>query len=179
MVLAVVAAVTVLLLTLLHAAEATAWAGAYVAVGARPDFTSAMLYSLSAMTSYGHANIFLAEDWQLMGAIEALNGCSDCQRRSYSPCFRHTGQPEAIIEEIRAVRRRRGGASTPVGAPRTKSGDARAGAIHSPPCPHSFRFGCQPGRQQRVRWRSDAAIVSKGRRAGLQGSPREGPESTP
>ena len=30
-----------------------------------------MLYSLSAMTSYGHANIFLAEDWQLMGAIEA------------------------------------------------------------------------------------------------------------
>ena len=51
MVLAVVAAVTVLLLTLLHAAEATAWAGAYVAVGARPDFTSAMLYSLSAMTS--------------------------------------------------------------------------------------------------------------------------------
>jgi hypothetical protein len=43
MVLAVVAAVTVLLLTLLHAAEATAWAGAYVAVSARPDFTSAML----------------------------------------------------------------------------------------------------------------------------------------
>ena len=74
MVLAVVAAVTVLLLTLLHAAEATAWAGAYVAVGARPDFTSAMLYSLSAMTSYGHANIFLAEDWQVMDAIEALNG---------------------------------------------------------------------------------------------------------
>jgi hypothetical protein len=26
------------------------------------------------MTSYGHANIFLAEHWQLMGAIEALNG---------------------------------------------------------------------------------------------------------
>jgi len=26
------------------------------------------------MTSYGHANVFLAEHWQLMGAIEALNG---------------------------------------------------------------------------------------------------------
>ena len=35
---------------------------------------SAMLYSLSAMTSYGHANLFLEEQWQLMGALEALNG---------------------------------------------------------------------------------------------------------
>ena len=38
------------------------------------DFVSAMLYSLSAMTSYGHANVYLAEHWQLMGALEALNG---------------------------------------------------------------------------------------------------------
>jgi hypothetical protein len=66
-VLVVIAAVTVLPLTLLHAAEASAWAGAYVALGARPDFASAMLYSLSAMTSYGHANVYLAEHWQLMG----------------------------------------------------------------------------------------------------------------
>jgi hypothetical protein len=65
-VLAVLVAVTVLLLTLLHAAEAGAWAGADVALGARPDFASAMLYSLSAMTSYGHANLFLAQHWQLM-----------------------------------------------------------------------------------------------------------------
>jgi hypothetical protein len=33
-----------------------------------------MLYSLSAMTSYGHANLFLNNRWQLMGALEALNG---------------------------------------------------------------------------------------------------------
>ena len=26
------------------------------------------------MTSYGHANVYLAEHWQLMGALEALNG---------------------------------------------------------------------------------------------------------
>ena len=26
------------------------------------------------MTSYGHANLFLEEHWQLMGALEALNG---------------------------------------------------------------------------------------------------------
>jgi hypothetical protein len=73
-VLAVLMVVTVLLLTVLHAVEASAWAGAYVALGARPDVASAMLYSLSAMTSYGHADVFLAKHWQLMGAIESLNG---------------------------------------------------------------------------------------------------------
>jgi hypothetical protein len=73
-VLAVLMIVTVLLLTVLHAAAPSAWAGAYVALGARPDVASAMLYSLSAMTAYGHADVFLAKHWQLMGAIEALNG---------------------------------------------------------------------------------------------------------
>ena len=33
-----------------------------------------MLYSLSAMTTSGHANLFLKPEWQLMGALEALNG---------------------------------------------------------------------------------------------------------
>jgi hypothetical protein len=63
-----------ILLTVLLGVEAGAWATVYVAVSARPDFASAMLYSLSAMTSYGHANVYLAEHWQLMGALEALNG---------------------------------------------------------------------------------------------------------
>ncbi len=35
---------------------------------------SAILYSLSAMTTCGHADIFLADHWRLMGALEALNG---------------------------------------------------------------------------------------------------------
>ena len=39
-----------------------------------PDNRSAMLYSVSAMTTYGHANLFLKEKWQLMGALEALDG---------------------------------------------------------------------------------------------------------
>jgi len=38
------------------------------------DGKAAILYSLSAMTSYGHANLSLESDWQLMGAVEALNG---------------------------------------------------------------------------------------------------------
>ena len=70
----VVMGATTLLATSLHAIEAGIWASAYLLVGALPDARTAMLYSLSAMTSYGHANLFLEAHWQLMGAMEALNG---------------------------------------------------------------------------------------------------------
>jgi uncharacterized membrane protein len=70
---AVISAMT-LLATCLHAVEAGAWAVCYLVLGARPDFKSAMLYSLGAMTTYGHANLSLEGPWQLMGAIEALSG---------------------------------------------------------------------------------------------------------
>jgi len=65
---------TTLVATCLHALEAWIWAVAYRFLGAIPDERSAMLYSLSAITSYGHANLQLADHWQLMGALEALNG---------------------------------------------------------------------------------------------------------
>jgi MFS superfamily sulfate permease-like transporter len=71
---AAVMGATALLATILHGIEAAIWATAYRFLGALPDTRSAMLYSLSAMTSYGHANLFLEEQWQLMGALEALNG---------------------------------------------------------------------------------------------------------
>ena len=71
---AVVMAVTSLLATLLHGIEAAIWAAAYWFLAALPDARTAMLYSLSAMTSYGHAALFLKDRWQLMGALEALNG---------------------------------------------------------------------------------------------------------
>jgi hypothetical protein len=60
--------------TALHATEAIVWALAYRFLDALPDTRSAMLYSLNAMTSYGHTNLMLHEHWRLMGAIEALNG---------------------------------------------------------------------------------------------------------
>lgn len=60
--------------TILHALEAAIWAGAYRFVGALQDSRSAMLYSLNAMTSYGHEGIFLEPCWQMMGALEALDG---------------------------------------------------------------------------------------------------------
>ncbi len=66
--------ITTLLATLLHAMEAGIWAVAYRRLGAIPDAASAIVYSLSAMTAYGHAELYLAKHWQLMGALEALNG---------------------------------------------------------------------------------------------------------
>ena len=71
---AIVMAVAVLLATVLHAAEAAAWAEAFRLLGAVSDNRSAMLYSLNAMTTYGHENVSLAQHWQMMGALEALNG---------------------------------------------------------------------------------------------------------
>src|SRR5208337_4540848 len=71
---AVVMGATALLATLLHGFEGAIWAAAYRFLGALPDNRSAMLYSLSAMTTYGHASLFLKDRWQLMGALEALNG---------------------------------------------------------------------------------------------------------
>jgi len=65
---------TSLFVTLLHGIEAILWALAYRHLGALPNDKSAMLYSLSALTSYGHANLYLETDWQMMGALESLNG---------------------------------------------------------------------------------------------------------
>lgn len=71
---AVVVGATTLLATVLHATETGAWAVAYCVIGAMPDFKSAMLYSLGAMTTYGHEDLFLEHRWRLLGTMEALNG---------------------------------------------------------------------------------------------------------
>ncbi len=60
--------------TLLHGLEAAMWAMAFRWLHALPDNKSAMLYSLNAMTTLGHSGSDLERHWQLMGALEALNG---------------------------------------------------------------------------------------------------------
>ena len=60
--------------TFLHGIDAGLWAIAYVLLNALPDWRAATLYSLNAMTSYGHTNLELVDRWHLMGALEALNG---------------------------------------------------------------------------------------------------------
>lgn len=64
----------VLSVAVLHGTEGLIWAIVFRQLGALPEMKSAMLYSLSAMTTYGHANLYLEPQWQLMGALEALNG---------------------------------------------------------------------------------------------------------
>jgi hypothetical protein len=71
---ALVIGTTTLLATLLHGIEAAIWALAYLFIGSLPDAKSAMLYSLGALTTYGHQSVYLEEHWRLLGTIEALNG---------------------------------------------------------------------------------------------------------
>jgi hypothetical protein len=66
--------VTVLSASVLHGIEAIIWACVYQLVSASPDYSSVVLYSLGAMTTYGHSNLVLEGRWQLLGALEALNG---------------------------------------------------------------------------------------------------------
>lgn len=70
---ALVISTWVLLATCLHVLEAGAWAACYQFLGARPDFMSAMLYSMGAMTTFG-SSLILEGEWRLMGQIEALSG---------------------------------------------------------------------------------------------------------
>jgi hypothetical protein len=72
--LSIILGAATLVAIVLHAVEAVIWAVLYQALGALPDGKAAVLYSLSAMTTYGHEHIELANHWQLMGALEALNG---------------------------------------------------------------------------------------------------------
>jgi len=65
---------TALCTILLHAFEGALWAAAYRLLGALHDNKTAVLYSLGALTTYGHAPISLEPRWELMGVLEALDG---------------------------------------------------------------------------------------------------------
>lgn len=66
--------IVALLATVLLVVEAAAWGLAYLRIGALHDSQSAILYSLNAITAFGHTDLRLASRWQVMGALEALNG---------------------------------------------------------------------------------------------------------
>ena len=52
--------------------EAAIWTIGFRLLHALPD--GKMLYSLNAMTTYGHSGTNLENHWLMMGALEALNG---------------------------------------------------------------------------------------------------------
>lgn len=71
---ALVMGVATLFATCLQAIEATIWGVAYLLIDALPNVKVAMLYSMGAMTTYGHENLHVEPWWQMFGAVEALSG---------------------------------------------------------------------------------------------------------
>jgi hypothetical protein len=63
-----------LLLAILHGIEAAIWAAAYLWVGALGSSLDAMLYSVDSMTTRGASGLVLQGHWQMMGALEAVDG---------------------------------------------------------------------------------------------------------
>jgi hypothetical protein len=64
----------VLGLFLLLSIEVWIWTGVYVALGAFPDAEHALHFSLVAFSTVGFGDLIPAEEWRLLGGIEALNG---------------------------------------------------------------------------------------------------------
>lgn len=58
----------------LHTVEIWAYAGLYQAVGAIPDFESALYFSTVTYSTLGYGDILLDSDWRILGAVEAANG---------------------------------------------------------------------------------------------------------
>jgi hypothetical protein len=63
-----------LLLAVLHGFEAALWAAAYFWLGALGSPEASILYSVDAMSTRGASGLALQPHWQMMGALEAVNG---------------------------------------------------------------------------------------------------------
>jgi len=64
----------VLGLVAVHTVEIWLYACAYLAVGALPDFESALYFSTASFTTLGYGDVVLDKAWRLVGAIEGANG---------------------------------------------------------------------------------------------------------
>lgn len=61
-------------LAVLHSIESVVWAMVYVWLGALPSPAEAALYSVDSMTTRGASGLVLAQQWRMMGAMEAGDG---------------------------------------------------------------------------------------------------------
>lgn len=50
------------------------WALVYLAVGAFEDFEHALYFSTVAFSTVGYGDLIPAQEWRLLGALEAVNG---------------------------------------------------------------------------------------------------------
>jgi hypothetical protein len=67
-------AVLGLLLAVVHGIECGIWAVAYLRLGALDSPPDALLFSIDSMSTRGASGLTLQSHWQLMGALEAING---------------------------------------------------------------------------------------------------------
>jgi hypothetical protein len=72
--LAVVIVFVVLGLVMIHTVEVWLYAAAYLAIGAMPDFETALYFSTTSFTTIGYGDVVLDKHWRLFGAIEGANG---------------------------------------------------------------------------------------------------------
>jgi hypothetical protein len=63
-----------LLLAILHGVESGIWAAAYLWLGALNSALDALLFSVDSMTTRGASGLTLPSHWQMMGALEAVDG---------------------------------------------------------------------------------------------------------
>ena len=62
------------LLAVLHGLEAALWAIVYVWLGALPDFSHAVYFSLQMVTTLGADVVAMDPRWRLIGPLEAIGG---------------------------------------------------------------------------------------------------------
>jgi hypothetical protein len=63
-----------LLLAVLHGLECAIWAAAHLWLGALDSPLDALLFSVDSMTTRGASGLTLPRHWQMMGALEAVDG---------------------------------------------------------------------------------------------------------
>ena len=63
-----------LLLVALHGLESGIWAAAYLWLGALDSPVDALLLSVNSMTTRGASGLTLPSHWQMMGALEPVDG---------------------------------------------------------------------------------------------------------
>src|SRR5499425_2687318 len=66
--------IAVQLLAVLHGIECGIWAAAYLWLGALDLPADALLFSLDSMSTRGASGLMLHRPWQIMGALEAVDG---------------------------------------------------------------------------------------------------------
>lgn len=64
----------VLGLVAIHTVEIWLYGVVYFALGALPDFESALYFSTASFTTIGYGDVVLEKGWRMFGAVEGANG---------------------------------------------------------------------------------------------------------